>query len=137
MDENWALGTLTMVLSGVRILVERSPMCITVPVRSPKRQTSPTRTGRSPITEIPLCPEVTPGEFFRNLARLRVFQQPARDILKKMNLVGTLDVFNLLNRSGSLIEADATSVDQHWRVPFRVQDASKRATWDAIDVVDV
>src|SRR5262249_42460296 len=41
--------------------------------------------------------------------------------LTKMNLIGTLDVFNLLNRSGSLIEADATSVDQHWRVPLRVQ----------------
>jgi hypothetical protein len=54
--------------------------------------------------------------------------------LRKMNLIGTLDVFNLLNRSGSLIEADATSVDEHWRVPLRVQtprsvQLGMRLTW--------
>src|SRR5579864_5437582 len=52
-EENWLLGTLIIVRSGVRMRVERSPICMTVPVRSPKRQTSPTETGRSPITEIP------------------------------------------------------------------------------------
>ena len=52
-EENWLLGTLMIVRSGVRMRVERRPMCMTVPVRSPKRQTSPTKTGRSPITEIP------------------------------------------------------------------------------------
>ena len=36
-----------IVLSGVRMRVDRRPMCITVsPVRSPKRHASPTSTGR-------------------------------------------------------------------------------------------
>ncbi len=43
----------TSVRSGVRIRVERSPMSSTVPVRSPNRHVSPTRTGQSLITATP------------------------------------------------------------------------------------
>ena len=53
MSENWLLGILMMLRSAMRMRVERSPMCMTVPVLFPKRQTSPTSTGRSPITEMP------------------------------------------------------------------------------------
>jgi beta-1,4-mannooligosaccharide phosphorylase len=51
--ENWPLGMLTIVRSSVRMRVGRSPMCITVPMWLPNRQKSPTKTGPSPITEMP------------------------------------------------------------------------------------
>ena len=42
---NSTLGTLTTVRSTVRKRVDRMPMSSTVPIRSPKRQNSPTLTG--------------------------------------------------------------------------------------------
>ena len=43
--ENCELGTVTTVRSRVRMRVERRPMSSTVPIWSPNRQLSPTRTG--------------------------------------------------------------------------------------------
>src|SRR5262249_48718706 len=42
-------------------------------------------------------------------------------VLNKGTLAGTLDVFNLLNTSQPLVEANVTSLTQYWRVPLRFE----------------
>jgi hypothetical protein len=42
-------------------------------------------------------------------------------VRNKGTLAGTLDVFNLLNTSQSLVEANVTSLTQYWRVPLRFE----------------
>jgi hypothetical protein len=51
--ENSLFGIVTSVRSAVRMRVERRPMSSTVPSCCPTLQASPTRTGRSAITEKP------------------------------------------------------------------------------------
>ena len=42
-------------------------------------------------------------------------------VRNKGTLAGTLDVFNLLNTSQALVEANVTSLTQYWRVPLRFE----------------